>query len=298
MPVGPGPTTMDQSEISTTISRQVRRARAAAALTRKELAARAAVSERYLSQLESGEANVSIGILARVAGALGTDMIAFLRDDDAVGGALHPPLARLIASLSVVDQAHLVPIVERSIRERRRSFKGIALLGLRGAGKTTIGTAFAARHGLRFVSITREIEARAGMALDELFNLAGQDSYRSLENDVVADLTRSESRLVLETSGGIVGNAEAMNAIFSHFRTVWLKASPEEHLQRVVGQGDLRPMAGNPRALDQLRTLLQQRESDYARADVTLITSGKSIDACVAELDDIALTMLDGVSGT
>jgi XRE family transcriptional regulator, aerobic/anaerobic benzoate catabolism transcriptional regulator len=278
---------MDQTEISTIISRQVRRARAAAALTRKELAARAAVSERYLSQLESGEANVSIGILARVAGALGTDMISFLRED-AVAPAVAAPLERLLATLSLVEQSELVPLIERAIMERRRALKGIALLGLRGAGKSSIGAAYAARHGLRFVSITREVETRAGMALNELFNLAGQESYRMLENDVIAELTRCDGRVVVETSGGIVGNPDAMDLIFTHFRTIWLRASPEEHLQRVVGQGDLRPMAGNPRALEQLKVLLQQREADYARAEATLVTSGKTVDACVAELSMIA----------
>lgn len=282
---------MDQSDFSTTISRQVRRARAAAGLTRKELAARAAVSERYLSQLESGEANVSIGILARVAGALGTDMISLLRVQD-MTRSMNPQLARIIATLSAVEQAGLVPVIERAIQDRRRSLKGVALLGLRGAGKSTIGAALAQRHGLRFVSITREVEARAGMALNELFNLAGQESYRALENDVVADLTRSAGAIVLETSGGIVGNVEAMDAIFAHFHTVWLRASPEEHLQRVVGQGDMRPMHGNPRALEQLKALLQQREADYARAEMILVTSGKSIDVCVAELSQIIAPML------
>jgi XRE family aerobic/anaerobic benzoate catabolism transcriptional regulator len=285
---------MDQSEISTTIARQVRRARAAAGLTRKELAARAAVSERYLSQLESGEANVSIGILARVAGALGTDMISLLREQD-MARSMHPQLARIIATLSAVEQAELVPVIERAVQDRRRSLKGIALLGLRGAGKSTIGAAFAARHGLRFVSITREVEARAGMAINELFSLAGQESYRALENDVVADLTRGAGDIVLETSGGIVGNSEAMDAIFAHFRTVWLRASPEEHLQRVVGQGDMRPMHGNPRALEQLKALLQQREAEYARAEMTLVTSGKSIEQCVAELSQI-VAPLTGVA--
>jgi XRE family transcriptional regulator, aerobic/anaerobic benzoate catabolism transcriptional regulator len=282
---------MDQSDISTIIARQVRKARAAALLTRKELAARAAVSERYLSQLESGEANVSIGILARVAGALGTDMISLLRDQTAAP-AVHPSLACLVATLSTVEQAALVPMIERAITDRHRSLRGVALLGLRGAGKSTIGAAFAARHEMRFVSITREVETRAGMALNELFNLAGQDSYRALENDVIAELTRGEGRVVLETSGGIVGNTEAMDAIFAHFRTVRLRASPEEHLQRVVGQGDLRPMQGHPRALEQLKALLEQRQSEYARAEFTLVTSGKTIDMCVAELGRIAASLL------
>ncbi len=282
---------MDQSEISTTISRQVRQARANAALTRKELAARAAVSERYLSQLEQGEANVSIGILARVAGALGLDILALMRQD-AGARVMHPAFAQVIATLTLKEQEDLVPVIESAVHDRRRTRRGVALLGLRGAGKSTIGSAFAARHGLRFVSITREVEERAGMALNELFNLAGQDSYRALENDVVTDLVRGDDRVLLETSGGIVGNSEAMEAIVAHFHTVWLKASPEEHLQRVIGQGDLRPMEGNPRALEQLKALLSAREAEYARAASILVTTGKTVEACVAELATILAPVL------
>lgn len=279
---------MDQTDFSKAIAKHVRRARAAAGLTRKELAVRAAVSERYLSQLEQAEANVSIGILARVSGALGVDMRAFLTGDGEAGAALHAPLGRLLATLSPTEQAGLVPLIEQHLADRRRALKGVALLGLRGAGKTTLGTAFAARRGVRFVSITREIEARAGMSLADLFNLGGQDTYRALENDVVAELVRASERVVLETSGGIVGNSEAMDAILASFKTVWLKAAPEEHLQRVTGQGDLRPMHGNPKALEHLKVLLATREGDYARADVVLDTSGKSFDACLAELERIA----------
>ena len=283
---------MDQSDFSQAIAKQVRRARAAADLTRKELAARAAVSERYLSQLEQGEANVSIGILARVAGALGVDMRVFLSDDgDATDGsapAIQPPLARLLATLSPTEQAGLVPLIGRLISDRHRALKGIALLGLRGAGKTTIGTAFAVRHRLRFVSVTREVETRAGMSLNDLFNLGGQDTYRTLENDVVAELVRGSERVVLETSGGIVGNSEALETILTSFKTVWLKAAPEEHLLRVTGQGDLRPMQGNPKALEHLKALLATREADYARADVVLDTTGKTADACLAELERLA----------
>ena len=279
---------MEQTDFSQAIAKHVRRARAAAGLTRKELAVRAAVSERYLSQLEQAEANVSIGILARVAGALGVDMRVFLSGDGEAAATLHPPLARLLAQLSAAEQTGLVPVIERHIVDHRRALKGIALLGLRGAGKTTLGTAFAERHQIRFVSITREVEARAGMGLADVFNLGGQDTYRALENEVVAELVQGTERVVLETSGGIVGNSEALDAILASFKTVWLKAAPAEHLQRVTGQGDLRPMQGNPKALEHLKALLATREADYARADVMLDTTGKSVDACLVELERIA----------
>ena len=155
----------------------------------------------------------------------------------------------------------------RWIEDRRRASKGVALLGLRGAGKTTLGRLLADRHGLAFVSITREIETRAGMSLADLFNLGGPDAYRASRTTSSPISSRRGDRIVLETAGGIVGNSEALDIILGAFKTVWLKASPEEHLARVAGQGDTRPMRGNPKALEHLRSLLGQREPEYARAE-------------------------------
>jgi XRE family aerobic/anaerobic benzoate catabolism transcriptional regulator len=194
--------------------------------------------------------------------------------------------------MSPAEQAGAVPVLTRYLEERRKRLKGIALLGLRGAGKSTLGRRLAERHGLPFVSITREIEARAGMSLADLFNLGGPDAYRSLENDVVGDLTRRNDRIVLETAGGIVGNSEALDMILGAFTTVWLKAAPEEHLARVAGQGDTRPMRGNPRALDHLKALLASREPEYARAESAIDTSGRTIESCLAELTAIAAPTL------
>ena len=138
------------------------------------------------------------------------------------------------------------------------------------------------------MSITREIEARAGLSLADLFNLGGPEGYRALENEVIAELVGRNDRIVLETAGGIAGNAEALGAILGAYKTVWIKASPEAHLARVAEQGDVRPMRGNPRALEHLKALLAAREPEYARADCVLDTTDRSIDDSLAGLEAIA----------
>jgi XRE family aerobic/anaerobic benzoate catabolism transcriptional regulator len=284
---------INQDEIIRAIGSKVRAARAEAGITRKQLAHKADVSERYLSQLESCDANVSVGILARVAGALNVDFGSLLPSTP--GGALsshlgfgvHAPLADLVRSMSLREQEGSATIIERYLHDRRRPLKGVALLGLRGAGKTTIGGIFAERHGLPFLSVTREIEARAGMNLNDLFNLGGPDAYRTLENEVVKALSGRNDRIVLETAGGLVSNKEALDVVLDSFKTVWLKASPDEHLQRVINQGDMRPVHGTPKALEHLKALLATREQEYARADSVLDTTDRTPEDCVHELEYI-----------
>lgn len=297
------PMTRRQEDIVRAIGANVRSARARAGLSRKRLAVVADVSERYLNELEKGEANASVGILVRVADALAIDFTSLMptaragTDGHHLPHALHGPLADLLSSMSPAEREGAVAPLQRYLTERRRTLKGIALLGLRGAGKSTLGELFARRHGLPFVSVTRGVEARAGMSLNDLFNLGGSDAYRTLENEVVRDLAGRNDRIVLETAGGIVANGEALDVILGSFKTVWLKASPEEHLARVAGQGDMRPMHGNPRALEQLKALLAQREPEYARAENVLDTSGKTQEACLAELERIAALLLTNRDG-
>lgn len=291
---------MHHQDITRGIGDRVRAGRARIGITRKQLAAAADVSERYLNELENGEANASVGILIKVADALQQDLIDLIdARREAVAPLppsphvrLHAPLVTLLQGMSAQEQTGAHDMLLRWIEDRRRASKGVALLGLRGAGKTTLGRLLAERHGLPFISITREIEVRAGMSLADLFNLGGPDAYRALENDVVADIVRRRDRVVLETAGGIVGNSEALDVILGAFKTVWLRASPEEHLARVAGQGDTRPMRDNPQALEHLRALLRRREPEYARAEHVLDTSGRQIETCLADLEAIARPVL------
>jgi len=291
-PPEPGPTALARR-----IGERVFLARKQARLTREQLAARAEVSERYLNQLEKGEANVSIGVLSRVAQPLGLALPSLLADEPAsspVAASLsYAPLAALLAGMSGAEQIEAHAVLERHLSERRRRCKGIALLGLRGAGKSTLARRLAERTGLAHVNITQRIEELAGVQVNELFNLGGADAYRNLENEAIAALDASPEPIILETAGGVVANGEAYAAILASYRTVWLKASPEEHLSRVQQQGDMRPMRGNPRALENIKTLLAAREPDYARADHTIDTSGRGVEACLDILLGIARPLIE-----
>lgn len=279
---------MSSIDLTRRIGDRVKTLRTKAGLSRRALAEAARVSERYLVQLEGGEANISIGVLSKVANALSEDLINLLG-----GGApatlmlaADDAFAAVVAGMQPRERDEAAEVLKHWLNERRRRLKGVALLGLRGAGKTTIGKALSIQSGLPVVSITREIESRAGMSLAELFNLGGTDAYRTLENDVIDALITRPDPVILETAGGIVGNRQSLDRIFAHFRSVWLKATPEDHLDRVAKQGDLRPMSGNPKALEHLKSLLAQREPEYARADILIDTSGRSIEACVEVLID------------
>jgi XRE family transcriptional regulator, aerobic/anaerobic benzoate catabolism transcriptional regulator len=277
-------------DIAKLVGERVRAGRARLGLTRKQFAANAGVSERYLNELESGASNASIAVLAKLADALGQTVAGLVAD--AEPGPSRPVMAdlsALVRSMSLHEQRAALPVTQRWLSEQRRASKGIALLGLRGAGKSTIGKLLASHHSVPLVSVTREIERRAGMGLNEIFNLGGPDAYRAMENEVVFALVERDGKCVLETAGGIASNNEAMTTILARYRTVWLKASPDEHLARVARQGDLRPMQGNPTALEHLRTLLASREAEYGRADVVIDTAGRSIEDCFAELQ--ALTV-------
>jgi XRE family aerobic/anaerobic benzoate catabolism transcriptional regulator len=286
--------TVIPNDLIQTIGARVRTARKAAGLSRRRLSEIAEISERYLGQLEHGDANISISLLARVANALSVDLVALFpashgtAGDGLLPGALLESLADILRSMSLREQQGALDLLQRYLKDSRRSLKGVALLGLRGAGKSTIGKLLSERHGLPFISITREIETRAGMSLNDLFNLGGSEAYRTLENEFVRELSNRTDCIVLETAGGIVANSPALDAILGSFMTVWLKASPEEHLERVVRQGDMRPIHGNPKALSHLKSLLAQREQEYARADCVIDTTGRTPEACLHELEILA----------
>lgn len=279
--------------IACRIGQRILIARRAARLTRERLAALSDVSERYLNQLEKGEANVSIGVLGRVATALGLDLADVIADASAPPvPRIIEPLAVLLGSMTEAEQIEAHGMIERHLAARRRSYSGIALLGLRGAGKSTLARLLAERTGLPHVSVTRRIEELAGVQVNELFNLGGSEAYRNLENEAIASLVADRRFIILETAGGIVANKDAYAAVLANFRSVWLKATPEEHLSRVQSQGDMRPMRGNPRALENIRTLLAARDPDYARADHILDTSGSTVEACIATLLSLTLPIL------
>jgi len=236
---------------------RVRALRSEHGLTRKALSAASGVSERYLAQLEAGEGNISVLLLRKVARAMG------------------------------------VP-VERLVREDReneeRAAKCIALLGLRGAGKSTLGEKLAHSLGIPFVELDREVEKEAGAELGEVFAMYGQDAFRRFERRALERVLAQHERAVIATGGGLVTDAGTYKLLLDRCQCVWLKASPEEHMARVIAQGDMRPFKGRSAALEEIRQLLTDRDRLYSRADLVLDTSGKSARASLSQLLSLVKT--------
>jgi XRE family aerobic/anaerobic benzoate catabolism transcriptional regulator len=231
-----------------TLGRRTRSIRLAHAWTLREVAERSGLSQRFLVQLESGRGNISVKRLADVASALNTTPSALL--------ATRPD--------------HDSPV--------------IALLGLRGAGKTTIGRRLARRLRMPFVELDKKIEEAAQLTLAELFSLYGQDYYRRLERETLDALVQGRRPMVLATGGGIVTSPETFALLRRSAVTVWLRATPEDHWNRVVRQGDRRPMADHPQAMADLRALLAAREPLYAAADHTIDTANVAVDSVVESI--------------
>lgn len=238
------------------LGRRVRAARAQRRLSRKLLARDAGVSERYLAQLEAGQGNISILLLRHVADALGLSLGAIVSaEEDALGEndrRNHQPAGPL----------------------------RLALVGLRGAGKSTLGRLLAAELGAPFIELNDEIAKMSGLDVPEIFHLYGPEGYRRFERRCLDRAIGGHGHAVLATPGGIVADPGTYEALLGAFFTIWLRAAPEEHMARVRAQGDLRPMAGNSEAMKELKRLLKSREPLYRRADRVLDTSGRSVEAC------------------
>lgn len=264
------------------LGRRVRTTREQRTMSRRQLAEVAAVSERYLAQLEAGAGNASITFLRRVAAALGVRVTQLLDEEQS---AQRHVIARLLDSLPEQKLAQVLQHLirdfgtEASVRRRR-----ITLIGLRGAGKSTLGSALADELRRPFVELDREIEQEAGMALPEIFMLYGQPGYRGFERRCLERIINDQGELVLSVGGGIVSEPETFHLLLANCYTVWIKASPAEHMSRVVAQGDMRPMRGHSQAMDDLKRLLASREALYARADAAVNTSGQSIEKSLAAL--------------
>lgn len=217
--------------------------------SRRELASASGVSERFLAQLETGDGNISLRRFAEVAHALGTTPATLLAPAEAPASA-----------------------------------RPIALLGVRGAGKSTIGAALARKLDMRFVELDQEIEEATGLALGDVFTLHGEAYYRRVEREVLTRVLAEAVPMVLATGGSIVNDPTSYSLLRHRAHTIWLRARPEDHWNRVVAQGDQRPMAENPHAFEELRALLAARQKLYARADRTVDTSGRTVKQVVAEL--------------
>jgi XRE family aerobic/anaerobic benzoate catabolism transcriptional regulator len=273
-----------EADFLSALGKRVREARNRRGMTRKVTARDADVSERHLAQIESGEGNVSIVLLRRIAKALNVSL-----------GDLFAPAAQEPAEKQMISRflerlpAHrLEDVASRLLRdfgpEEKARRQRIALIGLRGAGKSTLGAKLAHEMNTPFVELDREIEKDTGMPLTEIFSLYGQSGYRAIEKRTLERVLQEYDRAVLSVGGGVVSEKETYDYLLSHCYTAWIKARPEEHMSRVMEQGDFRAMAGNPRAMEDLRRILQAREPLYRKADICIDTSGISVEESFAKL--------------
>jgi XRE family aerobic/anaerobic benzoate catabolism transcriptional regulator len=257
-------------------------------MTRKILSQQSNVSERHLAQLETGEGNISVLLLRRVAAVLGVsleELFALNNQPTRPNSAQKQSLLRFIERL---PNHRLEEAAARLMRdfgpEQDLRLDRIALIGLRGAGKSTLGSKLAAERNVPFIELDHEIEKDTGMPLAEIFSLYGQPGYRSIEKRTLERALRASEPAVISVGGGIVSEKETYDYLLAHCYTVWLKAQPEEHMSRVIAQGDFRAMAGSDRAMEDLRRILESREPLYRKADAIVDTSGESTDESFAKL--------------
>jgi len=261
---------------------RVRTARKEKGLSRRALSELAGVSQRYLAQLESGDGNTSIGLLKRVAITLNLSLQSIIADNDQISQEA-TEIAELARRADASTRAQARRLLDPG-KLRQLKAERVCLVGLRGAGKSTLGALLGKELDVPFIELNSAIERSAGMPVSEIIALYGQEGYRELEAQSLEHIIESEERMVLAVAGGVVSNANTFNKLLSAFHTIWIKTSPIEHMERVRAQGDSRPMADNPQAMMQLRQILKNREALYSQAAYSLDTSGKELDVSFAEL--------------
>jgi XRE family transcriptional regulator, aerobic/anaerobic benzoate catabolism transcriptional regulator len=275
------------------LGQRVRTMRALRGMSRKVLAKVSGISERYIAQLESGKGNVSIVLLRRVSNAMGAHLEDLIpAADPAPDWPVMRDLLRRATPDQIAQARDILSDARNGVAQRRMSFAGIALIGLRGAGKSTLGRMLAKKIGWDFVELNKEIERDNGLSVAEIIALYGQEGFRRMEQTALGQLLGRKEPMVLATGGGIVSEPLTFDLILSSFYTIWLKAEPEEHMARVRGQGDLRPMADDRSAMAELRTILLSREPLYARASAVVDTARLSVDDAAARLIDAVAPVL------
>lgn len=260
---------------------RVRSARARKGISRRVLSEMSGVSPRYLAQLEGGKGNISIALLQKIAVALDFNIQWLVATDDPWNS--ETAMARFLFDKATSEQRRKVLDILDTEKPQNARAGRIALIGLRGAGKSTLGRLAAGELGLPFVELNEEIEAASGMPVNEVFSFYGQDGYRRLERQALERIVATHEEMILAVAGGIVSEPETYNYFLRHYSAIWLKAHPEEHMARVQGQGDERPMIGNPDSMADLRHILTSREVLYSNAEAEVDTSnatqGESLNA-------------------
>ena len=266
------------------LGERVRAARARAGLTRKQLAAASGASERYLAHIENHTGNPSVEMLLAIAAALSIAPAELLPN----AGEQHEQMASATSLLRRLNDQQLqeaIAFLQHPSGGRDARAKRIALVGLRGAGKSSLGAALAKRLGFPFFEISKEVERVYGGSIAILLEINGPSAVRRYESEVIESLCAQHEQAVIAAPGAIVADATVYEKLLSGNWTVWLQASPEDHMQRVMDQGDIRPMSGNRSAMDDLKKILDARSSEYARADSALDTSAQSFGDTLIKLE-------------
>lgn len=258
------------------LGQRIRGRRAQRGMTRRSLAHDSGVSLRFLAHLEAGSGNPSVLVLRQIASALSLPVEELVRD----GGPRpvdHTLILQTLDRLADEELSEVLRLVtERFSRGRGEKENYIALIGLRGAGKSTLGQRLAEHNGLPFIELNREVEQEYGATVGEILALHGQPGYLRYERHCLEKVIAKHERAVIEIGGGLATDPETLALLLATTRTVWIRALPQEHMQRVLEQGDLRPMANSSEAMDDLRAILKAREPFYRKASLQLNTSGKS----------------------
>ena len=268
------------------LAHKIRDARAQRGMTRNALARDSGVSLRFLAQLEGGQGNPSILVLRRIASALG------FPPDDLLSNEPAPAidrilLAQLLKRLPDDDMVKARRLLTQhlgldSVAEAKKPY--VTLVGLRGAGKSTLGRRLAKHRGVPFFELDREVERQYGATIGEILQLHGQPGYRRFERESLQAVLSKNPAAIIETGGGLAADPETLPLLLEHSIAVWVRASPEEHMQRVIDQGDLRPMARSREAMRELKDILKAREPFYRQAHFHLMTSGKTAEQSFEEL--------------
>ncbi|MDA5193893.1 shikimate kinase [Govanella unica] len=271
---------------------RLRSARAKIGMTRKDLARASGASERYLSHLEAGDGNPSLNVLADLAQALDLAVADLLP----LGGERSAEQAQAAAMLRRLPPERLETVMDwlqKTAVHSSRKGRRIVLIGLRGAGKTALGAALADRLGVPFIELSKEVEKAYGGSMGLLLEMGGQNVLRRYEAEVWDRICRTQEAAVIGAPGGIVADGPLYERVLGAAHSIWLQASPEDHMSRVVEQGDFRPMAISRSAMADLKAILDARTPDYGRADAHLNTSAQDFDQTVRLLEDVARGLLD-----
>ena len=274
-------------ELTRNVGARVRALRSRRGLTRKNLAFHSDVSERYLARVESGEANISVVLLSQIARALDVPILSLLPQDPG-GSVKYEPLEILLKALDEKEQQQIYQLIQQKFRNNDEERTGVALVGLRGAGKSTLGALLAHHYKVPFVRLDKVITQMSGLDMSELISLTGQRIFRRYEKEALEKTLSDYRQVVVEAGGSLVSEPETYHLLRSSYFTVWVRAKPEEHLERVSSQGDTRAIRGSRQPMTELKQILEERSRDYQLADYELVTSDRSVQSCSEELVNVS----------